>query len=182
MKKFVSLFCVFILLFLSSCVQEDLIDVYVFVDRFNNLKLFEKLSEDQFYATENSGEISFDFLIDSKFLLSVVSDENTQKIKRCFVTYEYENNNMSLDSQTKDAFFTLCLSTISSYTDCSIKEAEEIMKKIGFDKEALLSNPKNRSCTYGFNSYHFFFNKFGFSFTVESTRLNEPDPTDPRLQ
>ena len=181
MKKFISLFCVIILLFLSSCVQEDLIDVYVFVDRFNNLKVTDKISEDEFYATKENGEISFDFLIDSKFLLSVISDENTQKIKRCFVTYEYENNNMSSDAQTKDTFFTLCVSTVSSYIGCSVKEAEEMMKKIGFGKDNLLSNLKNRSCTEGFYTYHFYCNRFGFSFTVESTRLNEPDPTDPRI-
>ena len=179
MKKFVSLFCVFVLLFLSSCVQEDLIDVYVFTDRFNRLNLFEKISDDELYASEENDEISFDFLIDSKFLLSVVSDKKSHKIKRCFATYEYEKN---LNTQTKDRYFSLCLAIISSYTDCSIKEAEELMNRIGFNKEVLFDKKKNVSCTEGFNSYHFFCNKYGFSFTVESTRLNDPDPTDPRLQ
>lgn len=167
MKKFIAFFVVFTLLFLSGCVQKDLIDIYVFSDRFaKHSKNFE-IDSDNLIAKENNNKLSFPLVFNNKFLLTVNTNAETSLITEISVTYMFENKR-ELSDENFSSFIEISDSAAKAFTNS--ENTEEIFSELSLVKKADALKDNHLTFKKGFYKFSFISNEIGFYFTASTDR------------
>ena len=165
MKKITAVLLSFCLLIFSSCKQEDLININIFVKRFNNISA-ENIETKDIKAFEENENLIYNFLLYGNILLTLTCDKNTNRIKSCSITAK--KNDFS-----KDIFRDCCQNMIIAFEKLSKKDAETVLKKFNFKETLFLEE--------GFFYYYFSTNDVSYFFNVDSKRLVEEYVTDQKL-
>lgn len=168
MKKIICVILSFTILFLCGCRNEELINIHVFIDRFNRTDTVTRLNSKELYANEYNNEVKYNFLIDSNYLLTVRSDNSSGKIKGCYITMRFNIGNSS------KKFVSICKNVMIAYEKIKAENAEKILKDFNMDN---CKNRDNFSKAIGEYKYSFYKNSYGLSFNIESIRLSNESTT-----
>lgn len=167
MKKFFVVFICFILTAVSGCKQEDLINISVFISRFNRIS-DEPIDKKSICAIERNDTLVYNFVPENTYLLTIECENDSKRIKRCSLAASRDKN------LNEEKFFSYCKHIIMSFEKADEKYALDILKDFSFKKG-------NSSKKYEFYFYTFSANSIGVFFTVDSTRLITPPTTDAKL-
>ena len=167
MKKLFCFILIFCVLSLCSCKQEDLINVPIFISRFNKIN-DEKIQKNELCAVEENDILKYNFLLNENYLLTLTTDKQSGKIKSICVTCKNDK------TFSENYFRNLCLNTLMSYEKISRKDAENILYNFDFSTNIF-------SKKIDFFYYSFVRNSLCISFFAESSRLNEEPATDAKL-
>lgn len=167
MKKIFCFILISCVLFLYSCKQEDLINVPIFISRFNKIN-DEKIQKDELYAVEENENLKYNFLLNENYLLTLKSDKQNGEIKSICITCKNDK------TFSETSFRNLCLKALMSYEKIDEKQAENILNNFDFSTNIF-------SKKIDFFYYSFIRNSVCISFFAESSRLNEEPLTDPKL-
>lgn len=167
MKKFFVLFLCFVLIFVSGCKQEDLINTSIFISRFNRLS-DETIDKKSICAIERNDTLIYNFVLEETYLLTIECENDSKKIKRCCLAASKDKN---LNEET---FFSYCKYIIMSFEKSDESYALNILNDFSFKKGHFTKN-------YEFYFYCLSLNSVGVFFTVDSTRLITPETTNSKL-
>ncbi len=138
MKKIFAASVLFFIFLLSGCVQKDLIDIYLFSERFSKHSENFEINTSSLIAEEENYELIFPVNFSDKFLLTVRTDKKTSLITSLSVLYAYGEKKSITD---KDFFFLkeLIDSTVRAFTNYEI--TDDIFKNLSIiNKESITQN------------------------------------------
>ena len=176
MKKAVSIISAVVIFFLCSCARQELQNIHAFISSLKQNSDISDIEDDSLFASEEDEEIRYAFRVNDDYLLGIYADKSTQKLKSCCVTFVYSSDKFTEKDNTE--FFNICKGVVRSYENISADSAENLLKEMKIHQIDKIDSFHRKKDFY---YYSFFKNKLGFSFTVESTRLNEEDSTDKKL-
>lgn len=155
------------MLFLTGCMQKDLIDIYVFADRFSHHSENFKIDTSKFMAQEEQSELSFPIVFNNKFLLTVRINKETSLVTSVSVVYSFEKGRKISD---KD------FASFKEIVDCSIKafttfqDTDEITANLSADKKDSLTKNLHNHFEKGFYQFSLVANEVGIYFSAKTER------------
>ena len=167
MKKFVSFFLLFSVLLLTGCSQKDLIDIYVFSDRFSGHSETFNIDTDAFMASEEKGEIVFPITFNDKFLLTIRVNEETSLISQISVVCLC-NKNKTITERDFDNFCEIVDCAIKAFTN--LENTEDIFSNLSLGKLDNISENTHLHYEKGFYKYSLFLNEVGIYFSASTER------------
>ncbi len=167
MKKFLAFLAVISVLFLSSCVQKDLIDIYVFSSRFSRYSQNFQIDENSLTAYEQENEIVFPLTFGDDFLLSVSVNPDTGFVTSFSAVCMFKENNKLSDEDFSE-FNELASSSVRAFT--KIDSTDEIFRNLGFTKKSDVMKFNHTSYESGFYKYSLVSNELGIYFTSSTDR------------
>lgn len=167
MKKFIAFFISFSLLFLSGCVQKDLIDIYVFADRFAKHSENFEIDTDNLIAKEENNIIRFPFVFSNKFLLTVSVNTKTSLITDFSVTYMFDKKREIAD---KDFLSFLEISDSASKAFTNFETTDDVFSEISLKTKSDVLKDNHISFKKEFYNFSFVSNELGFYFTASTER------------
>lgn len=167
MKKFFVFLVIISMLFLSGCVQKDLIDIYVFSERFAKHSQNFEIATRNLTAKEENGILKFPLTFDNKFLLCVNVNDDTSLITSFSLTYIFDKKR-ELTAKDFTDFLDLADSSVKSFTN--LENTEEIFSALCIENKKDLTKDNHTSFEQGFYKYSFVSNEIGFYFTASTER------------
>ncbi len=167
MKKFLVFLVIFSTVFLSGCVQKDLIDIYVFSERFAKHSNNFEIDTHKLTAKEEDNILKFPLTFDNKFLLCINVNDNTSLITSFSLTYIFDKKRELTEKDFSD-FLDLADSSVKSFTN--IENTEEIFSALCIRDKKDLIKDNHTSFEKGFYKYSFVSNEIGFYFTTSTER------------
>ncbi len=167
MKKFLVFLIIFSTIFLSGCVQKDLIDIYVFSERFaKHSKSFE-IDTHNLTAKEEGNVLKFPLTFDNKFLLCIDVNDDTSLITSFSLTYMFDKKR-DLSDGDFSAFLEIADSSVKAFTN--LEKTDDIFSSLSVESKKDLIKDNHTSFEKGFYKYSFVSNEIGFYFTASTER------------
>ncbi|HZJ78207.1 MAG TPA: hypothetical protein VFD52_05375 [Clostridia bacterium] len=176
-KTFVVILSILMALLLSSCATEDIMDAYIFSERFNKQSKDFEINPESITHIDENGEKKYYISIqsddsDDEFLITLFANKEGY-VDTCSVTMSNENaENKEAPSQSTLLHFKwLLISTCAAYTKDSVKNVEEVLAEFAIEND----NPKEyagskyketRQFRYAYTA-----NILGASLIIENVRL-----------
>ncbi len=167
MKKLFALLIFISTFFLSGCVQKDLIDIYVFADRFSDYSENFEIDTDNLTAKEENGELKFPLTFSNKFLLTVNVNDETSLITSFSVTYVFEKKR-EISDKDFSSFLEIADSAVKAFT--KLEKSNEILSEISLNKKSDVLKDNHNFFKQEFYEYSFVSNEIGFYFTASTER------------
>ena len=167
LKKFLALLISFCVVFLSGCVQRDLIDIYIFADRFCRHSENFAIDDKNLIAEENEEEIVFPLVFRDKILLSVRTNEGTSLITAFSVTYMFDGKR-NISDEDFSSFLEIAESAVKSFTN--LKNTDDIFQALSLIKKSDVMKDNHTSFEQGFYNFSFVSNELGLYFTASTER------------
>lgn len=167
MKKLLAFLIAFSTVFLSGCVQKDLIDIYVFSERFSKHSENFEIDTDNLTAQEEESILRFPLTFNDKFLLCVNVNDDTSLITSFSVTYMFDKKR-ALSDEDFSSFLEISDSAVKGFTD--LQNTDEIFSGISLRKKSDVLKDNHTSFKHGFYEYSFVSNEIGFYFTASTDR------------
>ena len=167
MKKFLVFLIIFSTVFLSGCVQKDLIDIYVFSERFAKHSNNFEIDTHNLTAKEENGILKFPLTFDNKFLLCVNVNDKTSLITSVSLTYIFDKKRELSEKEFAD-FLDLADSSIKAFTNT--ENTDEIFSSLSIKNKNDFTKDNHNSFEKGFYKYSFVSNEIGFYFTASTER------------
>ncbi len=167
LKKFLAFFIALSTLFLSGCVQKDLIDIYVFSDRFSRHSENFEIDTENLIAEEENNTLKFPLSFSDKFLLTVNVNSETSLITSFSVTYMFGEKRELTDTDFS-SFLEISDSAVKSFTNSD--DTDEIFSGISLQTKSDVLKDNHISFEKGFYKFSFVSNEIGFYFTVSTER------------
>lgn len=155
------------MLFLSGCVQKDLIDIYVFSERFSKNCHNFKIDTENLVAKEDGNILKFPFTFSDKFLLTVNSNEETFLITSFSLTYMH-NKKEKLTDKDFSSFLNIADCAVKAFT--KIENTDEIFNALQLKNRSDVLKINHVSLEKGFYKYSFVSDEVGFYFTASTER------------
>ncbi len=167
MKKIFALFISILMFFLSGCVQKDLVDIYVFSERFSkNCQAF-KIDTENLVAKEDNDILKFPFTFSDKFLLTVNVNEETFLISSLSVTYMHDKKE-KLSDKDFASFINIADCAVKAFT--KLENTDEIFDRLQLEKKSDVLKINHTSFEKGFYKYSFVSDEIGFYFIASTER------------
>lgn len=167
MKKFISFFIALSTLLLSGCVQKDLIDIYVFADRFAKHSENFEIDTENLMAKEDGDILKFPLIFSNKFLLTVNINSETSLITSFSVTYMFDKKREITDKDFS-SFLEIARSATKAFTN--FESTDEICSEISLRAKSDVLKDNHSSFEKGFYKFSFVSNELGFYFTALTER------------
>ncbi len=167
MKKIIAFLVVFSLLILSGCVQKDLIDIYIFADRFAEHSENFEINTDNLIAKEENNILRFPLAFCDKFLLTVNVNSKTSSITSFSVTYMFDKKREITDKDFS-SFLEIADSASKAFTNS--ESTEEIFLELSLKTKSDVLKDNHNSFEKGFYKFSFVSNELGFYFTASTER------------
>lgn len=167
MKRFSAFLVIISTVFLSGCVQRDLIDVYTFSERFAKHSQSFEIDTHNLTAKEENGILNFPLTFDNKFLLSVNINDDTSLITSFSLTYVFDKKRELTEKEFSD-FIDLADSSIKAFTNT--ENTDEIFSALSVKSKKDLMKDNHTSFEKGFYKYSFVSNEIGFYLTASTER------------
>lgn len=146
MKKIISLFLFLSIFLLSGCVQKDLIDVYLFAERFSERSENFEIDTSSLVAEEENGELLFPITFSDKILITVRTNEKTSLLTSVSVVYVYKDKKYISDKdfllmkeiiESSVRAFTNFRNTDDIFENLSLEGKEKLLKytHLHYEKE-----------------------------------------------
>ena len=155
------------MLFLPGCMQKDLIDIYVFADRFSHHSENFKIDTSKFMAQEEQNELSFPIVFNDKFLLTVRINKETSLVTSVSVVYSFEKGRKISDKDFA-SFKEIAVCSIKSFTN--FQDTDEILANLSADKKASLTKNLHNHFEKGFYQFSLVANEVGIYFSAKTER------------
>lgn len=154
-------------LFLSSCAQKDLIDIYLFSQRFSeNSENFE-IDTTSLTAKEEGDVLRFPLVFADKILLTVDVSNETFLIRSFSVTYMFDKSRKITD---KDFLSFLEISRSASMAFTNSENINDVFAEFSLETKSDVQRNNHVFCEKGFYKYSFVSDELGFYFTVSTER------------
>jgi len=167
LKKFVAFLVAFSTLFLSSCVQKDLIDIYIFADRFAEHSENFEIDTKHLMAKEEGDFLKFPLAFSNKFLLTVNVNSKTSLITSFSVTYMFDKKREITDNDFS-AFLEIADSAAKAFTN--FENTDEVFSEITLKTKSDVLKDNHISFEKDFYKFSFVSNELGFYFTASTER------------
>ncbi len=167
MKKIIAFLIVLCILLFGGCKQKDLIDIYVFSQRFSRYSDNFVIKTDELTASEEKGELAFPLIFDDKFLLTVRINDETSLMTSFSAVYMFQNGRKMSDSDFL-LFTEIVQSAVRAFT--KQEDIDDIFKGVGLTvkNDALKNN--HTSFEKGFYNYSFISDEVGIYFYASTER------------
>ena len=167
LKKFFAIFTALSILFLSSCVQKDLVDIYLFSERFSKHCQNFKIDTGNLVATEETDVLKIPFTFNDKFLLTVNADKETFLVTSFSLTYMH-NRNKNLTDKDFSSFVNIAECATKAFT--KLENTDEIFNSLSLKNKSDVLKINHTSFEKGFYKYTFVSDEIGFYFTASTER------------
>ncbi len=167
MKKIIAFLVAFSTLFLSSCVQKDLIDIYVFSERFSEHSENFGIDTEKLMAKEDRDILKFPLIFSDKFLLTVDVNSETSLITSLSVTYMFDKKREITDKDFS-SFLEIANSAAKAFTNS--ENTEDMFSEISLRTKSDVLKDNHVSCQKRFYKFSFVSNELGFYFTASTDR------------
>ena len=167
MKKLLVFLIILSTLFLSGCVQKDLIDIYVFSERFAKHSRNFEIDTRSLTAKEEDNILKFPLTFGNKFLLCININDDTSLITSFSITYIFDKKRELTEKEFSD-FLDLTDSSIKAFTNT--ENTDEIFTSLSVKSKNDLIKDNHTSFEKGFYKYSFVSNEIGFYFTASTER------------
>ncbi len=167
LKKCIILFLVFSLIILSGCVQKDLVDIYLFSERFTRYSENFKIDTKNLVAEEKGEELAFPLTFGDKFLLSVRVNDGTSLVTSFSVTYVLEKGR-EMSKEDFLSFLEIAESSVRAFT--KLEKTDEIFSELSITEKENVLKDNHLSFTKGFYEYSFVSDEIGLYFTASTER------------
>ena len=167
LKKLFAGLSAFILLFLSGCVQKDLIDIYTFSERFSKHSESFQIDTKTLLAKEDGESLSFPLNFSDKFLLTVYVSPDTSLLTCVTLTYSFYEKKHISDKDFSD-FSEIAESAARAFTNRA--EADKILSEIGLKNKNSVLQSNHNSLKNGFYNFSFLSDDAGFYFSISTER------------
>lgn len=167
MKKILSFFILLSLIFLTGCVQKDLIDIYVFADRFSKYSENFEIETDNLTASEENGVLSFPLAFSDKFLVTVRVNDKTSLITSVSVTYMFEKKRTISDNDFS-SLREITDSAIRAFT--KLENTDDIFDELSLNKKQDVLEDCHTSYEKDFYKFSFVSNEVGIYFSASTER------------
>lgn len=167
MKKIIAFLTVLCISLLGGCKQKDLIDIYVFSQRFSKYSDNFAIDTDNLIASEENGELVFSLIFDDKFLLTVRTNDETALMTSFSAVYMFKNGR-----KLSDGDFLLFTEMVESAVRAFTKQekTDDIFEQIALENKSDALKIKRTSFTKGFYDYSFISDKVGIYFYASTER------------
>lgn len=167
MKKFFAVFISIWIFFLSGCVQKDLVDIYVFSERFSKNCQYFKIDTENLVAKEENDILKFPFTFSNKFLLTADVNEETFLITSLSLTYMHEKKE-KLSDKDFISFLNIADCAVKSFT--KLENTDEIFEGLQLKNKSDVLKINHTSFEKGFYKYSFVSDEIGFYFIASTER------------
>jgi len=167
LKKFFAFFIATGILFLSGCVQKDLIDIYVFSERFEKICQDFRIDTENLVAKEQNNILEFPFTFSDKFLLTVNANEESFLITSFSLTYMH-NKKEKLSDKDFNSFLNIADCAVKSFTN--LENTDEIFGGLELKSKSDVLKINHTSFEKGFYKYSFVSDEVGIYFTASTER------------
>lgn len=176
-RYFIILLCMFLLFFASSCATDEIMDAYVFSERFNkqsedyNIELENITSSDYEGGKKYSMNVEKENVKDT-FLITLYSDADGN-IKKCNITMKNANadKNEAPDQATLLQYKWVLVAATAAYTKDSVENVEAMLTDFGVESQNFNENAGSKYKETQQFRYAYTANKIGASLNIESVRL-----------
>lgn len=167
MKKIIAFFTLLSVLLLGGCKQKDLIDIYVFSQRFSRYSDNFAVDTGNLTASEEEGELAFPLIFDDKFLLTVRTNDETALMTSFSAVYMFKNGR-----KLSDGDFLLFTEIVESAVKAFTKQekTDEILEQIPLRNKSDALKNNRTSFTIGFYDYSFICDEVGIYFYASTER------------
>ena len=147
--------------------QKDLIDIYVFSERFEkNCKDF-RIDTENLVAKEENDILKFPFTFSDKFLLTVNANEETFLITSFSLTYMH-NKKGTLSDKDFSSFLNIADCAVKAFT--KLENTDDIFDGLSLKNKSDILKINHMSFEKGFYKYTFVSGEIGFYFTASTER------------
>ncbi len=167
MKKFTAFIVAFSLLFLSGCMEKDLIDIYIFADRFAKYSENFEIDTDNLVAKEENEILKFPLVFSNKFLLTVNVNTKTSLITDFSVTYMFDKKREITDKNFS-SFLEIAYSAAKAFTN--FDNNEDVFSNLSLKIKSDVLKDNHVSFEKGFYTFSFVSNEVGFYFSASTER------------
>ncbi len=167
MKKFFACLIALLTLLLSGCVQKDLVDIYLFSERFSKNCQNFRIDTENLVAKEESDILKFPFVFNDKFLLTVNVNEETFLITSFSLTYMHDKKEKLTDKDFA-SFLNIADCAVRSFT--KLENTDEIFDGLKIKNKSDVLKINHTSFEKGFYKYSFVSDEIGFYFTASTER------------
>lgn len=168
MKKISSVLLVFSVLFLSGCVQKDLIDIYTFSKRFSEHSENFEIDTENLIAKEVGESLNFPLNFSDKFLLTVSVNQKTSLVSSFSLTYIFTENR-KISNKDFSVFLEIADCALMAFTN--LTETEKIFSETGLEKTSDVLKNNHKSYEDGFYKFTFLSDEVGFCFIASTERI-----------
>lgn len=155
------------MIFLSGCVQKDLVDIYVFSERFSKNCQNFKIDTENLVAKEEDNILKFPFTFNNKFLLTLNVNEETFLITSFSLTYMHDKKE-KLSDKDFSSFLNIADCAVKSFT--KLENTEEIFDELSLKNKSDVLKMNHTYFEKGFYKYSFVSDDIGFYFTASTER------------
>lgn len=155
------------MLFLSGCVQKDLVDIYVFSERFSKNCQNFKIDTENPVAKEEDDILKFPFTFNNKFLLTLNVNEETFLITSFSLTYMHDKKEKLSDKEFS-SFLNIADCAVKAFT--KLENTDEIFDGLILKNKSDVLKINHTSFEKGFYKYSFVSDEIGFFFTASTER------------
>lgn len=167
MKKIFAFFVSILMLLLSGCMQKDLIDIYVFSERFSKYCQEFKIDTENLVAKEENNILKFPFTFSDKFLLTINVNKETFLVTSFSLTYMH-NEKEKLTDKAFTSFINIAECAVKAFT--KLENTDEIFDGLSLKNKSDVLKINHTSFEKGFYKYSFVSDEIGFYFTASTER------------
>lgn len=167
MKKFFVVSIILFSFFLSGCVHKDLIDIFLFSEKFSKYSENFEIDTSALIAENEKEEIIFPIIFSDKFLITVRANEKTSLISSVSVVYAYDEKNTLSD---KDFLLLkeLIESSVKAFT--SNQNVNDIFENLSITKKGNITKNTHLHFEKDFYKYSLVSNEVGIYFSASTER------------
>ena len=155
------------MLFLSGCVQKNLVDIYVFSERFSKNCQNFKIDTENPVAKEEDDILKFPSTFRDKFLLTVNVNKETFLVTSFSLTYMH-NKKEKLSDKDFASFLNIADCAVKAFT--KLENTDEIFDELSLKNKSDVLKMNHTSFEKGFYKYSFVSDDIGFYFTASTAR------------
>jgi len=178
MKRVLAIFLSLVfILFTASCANDELMDAFIFTERFNKIYNGNKIKIENMTSVElgDGREYSINIITDNPkelFLITLYSDSNGS-IKKCSITMENSNSekNKAPEQSTLLHYKWVLVAACVAYTMDSVENVEAILSDFGVESQDINKKIGTEYKETQQFRYAFTANIIGASLSIESARL-----------
>ncbi len=167
MRKFFAFFLLISIFFLSGCVQKDLIDIYVFADRFSRYSKNFEIDTEKFMAEEETDSLSFPIVFDDKFLITVRVSKETSLIQSVSVVYAYRKER-KISDEDFSSLKEIIKCSVRSFTN--FENTDDIFENLSFGKKGSVYENHHEHFKKEFYEFSLVTNDIGIYFFAKTER------------